>query len=200
MKRVILVRHGTHAEVGLVLSGRSEISLDERGRREVDALAVALDGVPIASIHSSPRARTRQTAAAIAERRAMPVVVTPALDEIHFGTFAGRSFAALAPDPDWQHWNTQRATARCPGGETMAEACDRAMSYLGDIGREDAPALCVTHCDIIRALAVRARGTEFDRMLEFDCDPASCTTLEIGEGDMRIIAPNQRFSSDLNSG
>jgi probable phosphoglycerate mutase len=200
MKRVILVRHGTHGEVGLVLSGRSEIPLDARGRREVESLAVALDGTPIASLHSSPRARTRETAAAIAERRAMPLVVTPALDEIDFGTFAGRSFAALAPDPDWQHWNAERATARCPGGETMAEACDRAMSYLRDIGREDAPALCVTHCDIIRALVVRVRGTEFNRMLEFDCDPASCTTLEIGDGDMRIIALNERFGSDLNSG
>jgi probable phosphoglycerate mutase len=200
MKRVILVRHATHTEVGLVLSGRSEIPLDGRGKREVDALAVALDGTPIASIHSSPRARARQTAAPIAERRALPIKVVASLDEIDFGTFTGRSFAELAPDPDWRRWNAERATARCPGGETMAEACERALSYLRAIGRQDAPALYVTHCDIIRALVVRALGTGFDRMLEFDCDPASCTTLEIGDRDMRIIALNERFGSDLNSG
>jgi probable phosphoglycerate mutase len=192
MKTILLVRHGTHAEVGLVLSGRSEIPLDGRGRREADALAAAVDCRAISSLHSSPRARARQTAAPIAERRAMRVIVTPALDEIDFGAFTGRSFAALAPDPDWQRWNAERATARCPGGETMAEASDRALAYLRQLGDEDAPALCVTHCDIIRALVVRALGLGFERMLEFDCDPASCTTLEIGDGDMRIVTLNER--------
>jgi probable phosphoglycerate mutase len=82
----------------------------------------------------------------------------------------------------------------------LASGAQCALSYLRAIGREDAPALCVTHCDIIRALVARAIGTGFNRMLEFDCDPASCTTLEIGDGDMRIIALNERFGSDLNSG
>jgi len=191
-RQVLLVRHGTHGEVGRVLSGRSDIALDARGRREAEALAGALDGTAIATLHSSPRIRARETIAPIADRRALPVVVTPALDEIDFGGFTGRSFDALAGDADWRRWNAERATARCPGGETMEEASERALAYLRGLATEDAPALCVTHCDIIRALVVRALGIGFERMFAFDCDPASCTTLEIGDGEMRIVALNER--------
>jgi len=191
-KQVLLVRHGTHAEVGKVLSGRSEIGLDARGRREADALGRALDGRPIATLHTSPRLRARETIAPIAARRALPVTVAPALDEIDFGGFAGRNFAALAGDADWQRWNAERATARCPGGETMAEASDRALAYLRELSADDAPALCVTHCDIIRGVVVRALGLGFDRMFAFDCDPASCTTLAISDREVRVVALNER--------
>ena len=192
IRTVLLVRHGTHAEVGRVLSGRSDIALDARGRREAEALALALDGTAIASLHTSPRARARETIAPIAARRALPVTVAPALDEIDFGDFTGRSFTALDSDTDWQRWNAERATARCANGETMMEACERALAYVSGLADGDAPALCVTHCDIIRAVVVRALGLGFDRILEYECDPASCTTLEIGDGELRIIALNQR--------
>jgi len=192
-KQVLLVRHGRHAEIGRVLSGRSDISLDSSGRRQAEALARALDGTPIATLHSSPRVRALETVAPIAQRRALPVIVTPALDEIDFGGFTGRGFDALAGDPDWQRWNAERGTARCPGGETMAEASDRVLAYLRGLAADNAPALCVTHCDIIRAVVVRARRIGFDRMFAFDCDPASCTTLDIDDGEMRIVNLNERL-------
>ena len=191
-RTVLLVRHGTHAEVGRVLSGRSEIALDARGRREAEALALALESTAIASLHTSPRTRARETIAPVAARRALPITVTDSLDEIDFGDFTGRSFAALDADADWRRWNAERATARCPSGETMMEASERALAYLRGIAVNDSPALCVTHCDIIRALAVRALGLGFDRLLAFDCEPASCTTLAIGDGELRIIALNER--------
>ena len=192
-RRVLLVRHGTHAEVGQVLSGRSDIALDDRGRREADALARALAGTPVATLHTSPRARARQTIAPLAAQRALPVTIAPALDEIDFGALTGRSFDALAADPAWQRWNRHRATARCPGGETMAEASARALAYLSGLADEDMPTLCVTHCDIIRALVVRALGIGFERMFAFDCDPASCTTLDLEDGGMRVVALNERL-------
>jgi probable phosphoglycerate mutase len=192
-RRVLLVRHGTHAEVGRVLSGRSDIALDERGRREADAQARALAGTPMPTLHASPRTRARQTIAPLAAQRALPVTIAAALDEIDFGAFTGRSFDALAADPAWQRWNAHRATARCPGGETITEASDRALAYLRGLAEEDMPALCVTHCDIIRALVVRALGTGFERMFAFDCDPASCTTLDLEDGGMRVVALNERL-------
>jgi len=41
-------------------------------------------------------------------------------------------------------------------------------------------------------VVVRALGLGFERMLAFDCDPASRTTLQIGDGGMRIVALNER--------
>ena len=116
--------------------------------------------------------------------------LTPALDEIDFGAFAGRSFDALAPDPEWQEWNAARQTARCPGGETMAEAVARASDYLSGLSLDAGPALCVTHCDVIRGVVADMLGLSYARMFAFDCDPASVATLDWGS--RRVIALNQR--------
>lgn len=190
MKTILLVRHGSHAEVGRVLSGRSDIALDERGRSQAEALAAALEGVPIASIHSSPRRRTLETAAPIARRRALPVQVAPALDEIDFGAFAGRTFAELDADAAWHRWNRERVTFRCPGGETMAEAADRAAAFLAELPSDATPALCVTHCDVIRGVVARGLELDFGRMFAMDCDPASVTTLAVGDGAIRLVTLN----------
>ncbi|SDA30922.1 histidine phosphatase family protein [Sphingomonas sp. NFR15] len=190
MRIVILVRHGTHAEVGQILSGRSEIALGAGGRAEAAALATALDGTPVASLHVSPRRRARETATPFAARRALTADIAPALDEIDFGAFTGRAFADLDGDPEWFRWNAERATARCPGGETMAEACARAERYLAQLAPDGFPALCVTHCDVIRGLVVQQLGIGFERLFALECDPASRTTIDLDSG--RVIALNER--------
>ena len=185
-----LVRHGTHDEIGKRLSGRSEIPLNARGRSEAEMLAERLEHVPIASIHSSPRRRALETAAPIAARRGLAVHVAPALDEIDFGAFAGRTFALLEEEPDWARWNAERGGFRCPGGETMAEAVERAEAYLAGLAPASRPALCVTHCDVIRGLAATRLGLGFERMFALACGPASVMILE--ESGMRPARFNAR--------
>ena len=117
----------------------------------------------------------------------------PALDEIDFGAFTGRAFAELGGDPDWARWNAERATARCPGGETMDEAVERAARYLAALPPEACPALCVTHCDIVRGLVARQLGLGLGSLFAFDCDPASRTTVQIADdGGWRVVALNER--------
>lgn len=189
----MLVRHGSHAELGRVLSGRSGITLDPRGRAEAEALARGLEGTPIASLHASPRRRALETIEPLAGRRGLAVRVTPALDEIDFGSFAGREFTALDGNAGWDRWNVERATARCPGGETMAEATARATGYLLGLSTEDFPALCVTHCDIIRGIVAEQTGVGFGVMFGLECDPASVTSFVVeGEG-LQLVSVNQRF-------
>jgi broad specificity phosphatase PhoE len=193
MKRqVILVRHGTHDEVGRVLSGRSAIALNQRGLAQAWNVAAALEHAELASLHTSPRRRAAETIAPIARDRHLPVRTSGALDEIDFGGFTGRTFAELDGDPDWQRWNAERGTARCPGGETMAEAVARAAGYLAALGPEDFPALCVTHCDVIRGIVAHVLGLDLAHMFRFECDPASLTTLDLTDGRMRLIALNER--------
>lgn len=193
MKRLVhLIRHGTHAEVDKVLSGRSEIALDARGRAETEALAAQLVRFPIASLHSSPRARAVETAAPIIAITGLDIRIADALDEVDFGVFTGTPFADLASNAEWRQWNAERGSARCPGGETMAEAVGRAWDYIMGLPSAETPALCVTHCDIIRGLVASALGLAFDRIFSFDCNPASLTTLSVEGSDVRVVALNLR--------
>ena len=191
MIRIVhLVRHGSHQEVGKVLSGRSEIPLDGNGRHEAVQAVKLLADLSIVSIHSSPRRRAWETALPLARSRGLDVQHADALDEIDFGSFSGRAFAALDADPDWQSWNAARGTTRCPGGETMAEAVARARDYLLSLPGTAMPAVCFTHCDIIRSVVADLLGLGLDRIFQLDCDPGSVTTLAIDAGGTRLLGLN----------
>ena len=192
MRRTIhLARHASHAEVGQILSGRSDIALNERGRSEADRLARRLAHVPLAAIHASPRRRARETADIVAETHSLEVNTVAALDEIDFGVWSGQPFAVLDAQRDWQRWNAARATAATPAGETMASVTSRALDHILAIPNEGA-VLCVSHCDVIRGIVARVLGLGFDRMFAFDCDPASLTTIEIDGASMRLATLNER--------
>lgn len=189
-RNIMLARHGHHQEVGRVLSGRSDISLDQQGRAEAGALAGLVASRGVTRIVSSPRARTRETAAAVAAALALPVEIAAELDEIDFGDFTGRAFAALDRDADWQRWNAERATARCPDGETMGEAVARAVGFVAGCG--EGVTLCVSHCDVIRGVVAHYLGLPLDRIFSLGCDPGSVTTLSLqGEGAV-VVALNER--------
>jgi broad specificity phosphatase PhoE len=191
MTRVVhLARHGTHEEVGRVLSGRSEIGLSEAGQIEVSQLADRLDRASLHAIYSSPRRRALETAAAVAAHNSTSVQVRDELDEINFGEWTGQSFERLDREARWHDWNMRRGAGRPPGGETMAEAVARARSFIERIAEPEV--LCVSHCDVIRGIVAFYLGLDFDRLLAFDCDPASLTTLVIGPEGGRLVTLNER--------
>lgn len=190
-RKIYLARHGSHAELGRVLSGRSDIPLNAQGQAEANALAAHLADGAIASIHSSPRRRARETAMPVAKRSGLPVIVADALDEIDFGRFSGATFAQLEQDPSWHRWNGERGTARCPEGETMVEATERAWAYIASLPETQTPALCVTHCDIIRGLIAAILGLDWQRIFALDCDPGSLTVIALEGSNARLLSLNE---------
>ena len=189
--RILLARHASHAEVGAVLSGRSEIALSEAGRSEAARLADRLAEVPLAAIHSSPRRRARETAEIVAGRHGLTVELADDLDELDFGAWMGQSFTALADDPDWQCWNTHRGSAATPAGETMARATARALRHIEAVA-SPSPVLCVSHCDIIRGVVAHYLRLDATWLLGFDVDPASLTTLALHDRGAQIVTLNER--------
>lgn len=192
--KVHLVRHCAHDDVGRLLSGRSLRSpLSVNGEAQAHDLAAHFARhETISAIHCSPRERARQTAEIIGERVGARVQVVDALDEIDFGTWTGRSFDELERDPDWRAWNRARATTRPPKGETMAEATARAAGHLDALIARgwSGTLLCVSHCDIIRGVVARYLGLGLDRVLAFDVDPGSISTLLLGQWGSRLLTLN----------
>ncbi|MEH3038346.1 MAG: histidine phosphatase family protein [Sphingomonas adhaesiva] len=190
LRQIMLVRHGHHAEVGRVLSGRSDIALDGAGRAQAEGLVRRMIGVRVDAIVSSPRRRALETAGPIATARGLAVEVTDGLDEVDFGDFTGRSFDALGEDADWQRWNAARDSARCPNGETMAGAVARAVGFVA--ARPPGITLCVTHGDVIRGVVAHYLGLEMTRIFQLECDPGSVTTLVLEGRGARLVALNER--------
>lgn len=130
------------------------------GRNQAEALGCRLKRGPVAYVQSSPRLRCLQTAHAIARSLELPVQIEPALDEIDYGQWSGRSFATFCADPQWEEWNSQRERAAPPGGESMSAVQSRIVSHLNRM-REERPndsIAMVTHAEIIRAAVLHAGG------------------------------------------
>lgn len=195
MSRLVgLVRHGSHDELGRVLSGRTTgVALNPAGRDEASALARALAGAGVGAILSSPQRRTVETAAILARALGPNPQVDPALDEIDFGEWSGRDFADLSGDA-WDLWNTARATAPTAGGETMAAATARAAALIDRLGAGGGePVLCVSHCDIIRGVVCHYLGLTLDNILRFSVDPGRICWLHAdGQGGAQLLSLNAR--------
>lgn len=193
---ILLVRHAAHVELGETLSGRrSDVALSAEGLEQSAIVADLLGTLSIAAVYSSPRERAWYTARDIAEPHDIDVQVSDALDEIDFGQWAGARFSDLEGDEDWQRWNEQRGSARCPGGESMSEAVERAQSVLETIAgdHDGETVVAVTHCDIIRGVLARCLGMPLDNILRLDVDPASISTLELGRWGARVRSINERL-------
>lgn len=193
---ILLIRHAEHVEFGRMLSGRRrDVALTSEGIEQARILADLIGVVPIQAVYSSPRERAWYTAREIAEPHELKPVIDNDLDEIDFGDWTGRSFAALESDPEWRAWNSQRGSARVPGGETMGEATARAEEAIAAIARNhpDATVAIVSHCDIIRGVIAHHLGLGLDNLLRFDVDPASVSRIAIGPDWSRVLTVNERL-------
>ena len=78
----------------------------------------------------------------------------------------------------------------------MTEAVTRAWDYLHALPATATPALCVTHCDVIRGLVASHLGLPFTAIYGFNCDPGSVTTLVLNDpaagAGARLVALNER--------
>jgi broad specificity phosphatase PhoE len=195
MRRVFLVRHGSHDRLGRILCGRmTGVSLSKIGRAEADAVASRLVGTGAGTLLASPQDRAAETAAPIAGAVGLTVETEPDLDEIAFGAWTGRTFDALADDPAWTAWNTERATARPPDGESMAEAQVRILRVLGRFAEDGTPVILVSHGDVIRAALLKILGLGLDAYDRIVVDPASCSELALWPGGGRVVSVNERIA------
>jgi probable phosphoglycerate mutase len=193
---ILLIRHAAHVELGRTLSGRRrDVSLSADGLEQAEIVGDLLGVETISAVYSSPRERAYYTARQVAEPHELKVTVVDALDEIDFGEWTGLSFSELEGDPGWMDWNERRASARPPGGESMAEAVERTAKALETLAAEHAgqTIVCVSHCDIIRGAIAYYVGLPLDNMLRLDIDPASVSRIALGGWGARIMTVNERL-------
>lgn len=189
-----MVRHATCAHIEDTLLGRVlDAPLDARGERQARALAERLGREAPLRIECSPRRRTLQTARAIAELARCEVRVAPALDELDFGEWSGRTFAQLEHDRGWQRWNRDRDHARTPAGIGIRAVQRSLRRYFAALAGTCAGAtlVLVTHAEIIRSIVLHCLGVPAREYLRIAIDPASVTRLSADPDGVRVEAVNE---------
>lgn len=191
---IILVRHGSTAHLGHRLSGRMPgVALSAEGRREAEAAGRLLATRGVSVLRHSPVNRAAETAAILAAACGLRTGPDDRLTEVDFGRWTGLAFAELNTDPEWRRWNAERGSARAPGGETMTEAQARIVAAIDAAVRDHdgRTVAMVGHSDVIRAGIAAVLGLSLDRLLTFDVDPASLSTIVAGPGWARLVRSNE---------
>lgn len=181
--RLFALRHG---ETGWTaerrFTGARDVGLTPRGQRQAEALAQALAAEPVVAVYTSPLARTRVTAAAVAAPHGLEVVVEPDVREMAFGDWEGLTRDEAAQrDPDlFARWRASPDLVTPPGGESLTAVAERALDGLAALRRRH-PAgtvVLVTHAIVLRLIVLDALGLGPDRLWALDASPAGLTEIE----------------------
>lgn len=180
----VLLRHGETAltpEKRFSGSGGGDPDLSETGRRQARqaAAAFAASGT-VQAVVSSPLARCRQTAEAVATRLGLDVRIDEGLRETDFGTFEGLTFAEVRErqPAELDAWLASADTAP-PGGESFAAVARRvALSRDKLLARyAGKTVLLVTHVTPVKTLVRLALGAPPESMFRMELAAASVSTV-----------------------
>jgi probable phosphoglycerate mutase len=179
---VLLARHGETAwNVEGRIQGRLDVALSPRGVEQAAATAARLAREGVRVVVSSPLARARDTAEAIASAAGLSVVFDDDLREQDLGLWQGLTFPeAAVRDPEVsRRFAARDPDARPPDGETRREMGERAVAALerhaaaGVAG----PVVLVAHGGPIMAILYRVLGLPIDAPRRFLCPNAALSTL-----------------------
>lgn len=137
--RIYLVRHG-ETEWNRVqrFQGRINLPLNQKGRKQAKALALALRNIPLKAIYSSPLIRALETSYFIKDfHPSTPIFEEKGLIEMDLGEFDGMKVQVWAEQyPDLKKaWNENPVTFKMPGGESLKEVQARTKETLERITR-----------------------------------------------------------------
>lgn len=187
---IAFVRHGEseHNQQGR-LGGLLDAALTARGRRQAAALGEALAAERPVAVCSSPLARARDTAAAIAEVAGVLVEVDDRLVELDYGDWDGRPVGEV-PASDWRRWRDDPDFAP-PGGESLRAVRARAGAFcesqLGGAAAEGV-VVAVSHVSPIKAALAWSLGVGDEVAFRAHLSVASVT--RIGPGP-RLLSFNE---------
>ena len=127
--KLYAARHGeTQWNAQNKVCGRTDLPLTEKGRTQGEALAEKAVLLDIDLILSSPMLRARQTAAFVAEKCGVPVIIDDRLIEQAYGIYEGVD----RKNPDFLA-NKRQFAYRYPGGESMMDVAHRVYGLLDEV-------------------------------------------------------------------
>ncbi|MGW1617934.1 bifunctional RNase H/acid phosphatase [Streptomyces sp. NPDC002172] len=181
----VLLRHGETPltpQKRFSGSGGTDPELSPVGLEQARRAAVALARRgTIETILASPLTRTRQTAAAVAERLGLDVTIEEGIKETDFGAWEGLTFGEVReryPD-DLTAWLADPSAHPTGGGESFAETATRIAATRDKLiaayaGRT---VLLVTHVTPIKTFVQLALGAPLQSLFRMELSAASLSAV-----------------------
>ncbi|MEV7385903.1 bifunctional RNase H/acid phosphatase [Streptomyces sp. NPDC091215] len=181
----VLLRHGETPltpQKRFSGSGGTDPALSDVGQEQARRVAEALARRgTIETILASPLTRTRQTAAAVAERLGLDVTIEEGIKETDFGAWEGLTFGEVReryPD-DLTTWLADPSAHPTGGGESFAETAARIAATRDKLiaayaGRT---VLVVTHVTPIKTFVQLALGAPLQSLFRMELSAASLSAV-----------------------
>ena len=131
-----IMRHGrTDWNDRHKLQGRTDVPLNEEGRRMAEKAAEEYRDIPLDVCWCSPLIRARETAEIVLRGRDVPILTDDRLREMSFGDYEGQENSFDIPDSPVNviFWAPEKYTASVGGAETFEELFARTGSFLREV-------------------------------------------------------------------
>lgn len=201
--RLYLLRHGQTAlsRENVFCGCGLDPALTAEGEEMAEEFAVAYAGTEWRAIYASPLQRALQTAQPMATRAGLTVEQDPALVELDYGVWDGRSVEEVdaAHHDDYVRWSADPAWNAPTGGETSMALAQRMTSAVERIraAHPDGDVLVVSHKASIRVLLCALLGVDVGRFrYRFGCPVGSVSVVEFGRHGPLAAAVAERSHLD----
>jgi broad specificity phosphatase PhoE len=190
-----LIRHASCNGLGQKLWGRTPgVCLNETGRSQAQRLAEQFNGIKLQAIYSSPLERAIDTAETLARSMNLDLKLNPALNEIDYGDWTGKTFDSLCTDERWRRYNARRSTTIIPGGESFLDVQSRVVKELDLLSHQhvNGRVALVSHADVIKAAVAYFTATPIDMIERIEISPCSVSVLALDEESATLLTINNR--------
>ncbi|MGI9608103.1 MAG: histidine phosphatase family protein [Acidimicrobiales bacterium] len=190
--QIVLVRHGeTEWSRDDKHTGRTDIPLTARGRREASLVAPTLDGWDFVGRFSSPLVRASETAKLA--RVGSAITIDDDLVEWDYGVYEGRrTVDILVDEPGWSKW-----TDPIPDGERVEDVGDRADRAIERLvtASGEGPLIVFAHGHLLAILIARWLGLPATEGRRFVLETATVTVLGVKRDDRVLRVLNHQCGS-----
>ena len=181
--KLYLIRHGqTLWNQEGKIQRKTDIPLNDEGRKQAGLLAEAMENRPVGAVYSSPLKRAFETASCVAEQKGLSVVSLDGLREVDFGLWEGMTWKEIEKNyhEDFVLWDKNPAEHTPTGGEKRedcAARCAKAMEQILAKTPAGQDAAVVAHGGILvfAALWLTRKSQEKNEIIVKN---ASITTIE----------------------
>jgi probable phosphoglycerate mutase len=185
---LFVVRHGqsTFNVEGRLPGQMAGVALTDEGQRQAYRAAVALSGVPLSAVVSSPLERALDTAKAIAKGGALEIHLEPDLMDTDVGRWTGMKIDDVKKsDPAWTAF-VERPDQPPEGVESLAQVQARAVAVCERILANPELGNCVVlvaHADVVKVILAHYMRIHLDTLRHMYIGNASISALAFHENE-----------------